>query len=107
MARLDPATGALAEYVIAAPQLTKAQGKPPAPAYATVSNWPDRKVRGAVHFVLSREVAGSARLAVGSERFTLVTKGRNAWAKDAAGNVSLSRSASVTITTGCPAQAVQ
>lgn len=28
VARLDPATGAVAEYVIAAPQLTKAQGKP-------------------------------------------------------------------------------
>jgi hypothetical protein len=46
----------------------------------TVSNWPERKVRGAVHFVLSREVAGSVRLAVGDKRFTLVAKGRNAWA---------------------------
>ena len=64
--------------------IAKAQGKPAAPAYATVSNWPDRKVRGALHLVLSREVAEQApvRLAVGGQRFTLVAKGRNAWAKD-------------------------
>lgn len=63
--------------------IAKAQGSPPAPAYATVSNWPGKQVRGAVHFVLSREVAGSARLAVGDRRFALVAKGRNAWPKDA------------------------
>ena len=33
--------------------IAKAQGSPAAPAYATVSNWPDRKVRGAVYLVLS------------------------------------------------------
>ena len=65
--------------------ISKAQGKPPAPAYATISTWPERKVRGAVHLVLSREVAekASARLVVGNTRFTLVAKGRNAWARDA------------------------
>lgn len=65
--------------------IAKAQGTPPAPAYATVSNWPERKVRGALHLVLSRAVADKAavRLAVGDKRFTLVAKGRNAWAKDA------------------------
>lgn len=64
--------------------IAKAQGSPPAPAYATVSNWPDRKVRGAVHFVLSRDVAekSGVRLVVGDKRFALVAKGRNAWAKD-------------------------
>ncbi|NCP13491.1 MAG: hypothetical protein GW858_04915 [Sphingomonadales bacterium] len=65
--------------------IAKAQGTPPAPAYATVSNWPDRKVRGAVHWVLSRDVAETrpARLVVGNQRFDLVAKGRNAWTKDA------------------------
>jgi hypothetical protein len=65
--------------------IAKAQGKPTAPAYATISTWPERKVRGAVHIVLSREVAdkAGARLVVGNTRFTLVAKGRNAWAKDA------------------------
>lgn len=65
--------------------IAKAQGKPRAPAYATISRWPGKGVRGSVHIVLSREVAAKAtvRLAVGDKRFTLVTKGRNAWAADA------------------------
>lgn len=65
--------------------IAKAQGSPPAPAYATISTWPDRKVRGALHLMLSREVAQKApvRLVIGANRFTLVAKGRNAWAKDA------------------------
>jgi len=65
--------------------IAKAQGSPPAPAYATISNWPDRKVRGALRLVLSRDVADAARvrLTLGDRRFDLVAKGRNAWAKDA------------------------
>jgi len=65
--------------------IAKAQGSPPSPAYATVSTWPDRKVRGALHLMLSREVADKApvRLVIGANRFTLVAKGRNAWASDA------------------------
>jgi len=63
--------------------IAKAQNS--ASAYATVSTWPGRKVRGAVYFALSREVAdkGKVRLAAGAARFDLVAKGRNAWAKDA------------------------
>lgn len=65
--------------------IAKAQGSPPAPAYATISNWPEKKVRGALHIVLSREAAdkSTVRLTVGGKRFTLVAKGRNAWASDA------------------------
>jgi len=69
--------------------IAKAQGSPPAPAYATIANWPDKKVRGALHLVLSRDVAGTrakgsaVRLSIGDKRFDLVAKGRNAWAKDA------------------------
>jgi hypothetical protein len=64
--------------------IAKAQGKTPAPAYATVSLWPDKGVRGAVHLVLSREVPaqGSVRLTIGDKRFDLVAKGRNAWGAD-------------------------
>lgn len=71
-------------YAIAKAQGAKVQGKPRAPAYATISTWPGKRVRGAVHIVLSREVPakGKVRLAVGDKRFTLVTKGRNAWAAD-------------------------
>jgi hypothetical protein len=71
--------------------IAKAEGKPPAPAYATISHWPERKVRGSVHIVLSREAAakGPVRLAVGDKRFELVAKGRNAWAADARGDAAI------------------
>jgi hypothetical protein len=71
--------------------IAKASGKTAALAYATVSLWPDKGVRGAVHLVLSREVAEKAkvRLAVGDKRFELVTKGRNAWAADARGDAAI------------------
>ena len=71
--------------------IAKAQGKRPAPAYATVSHWPAKGVRGAVHLVLSREVAdkGRVRLAVGGKRFDLVAKGRNAWAGDARADAAI------------------
>lgn len=71
--------------------IAKAQGKLPAPAYATISHWPGKNVRGALHIVLSREVAakGNARLAVGGKRFTLIAKGRNAWAADAQGDAAI------------------
>lgn len=71
--------------------IAKAQGTPPAPAYATISHWPTRKVRGALHIVLSREVAEKAavRLAIGDKRFDLVAKGRNAWATDARADAAI------------------
>ena len=64
--------------------IAKAQGTPPAPAYASIATWPEKKVRGQLHIVLSRPVAeaSSVRLAVGGKRFALVAKGRNAWASD-------------------------
>jgi len=75
--------------------IAKAGVKTAAPAYATVSLWPDKGVRGAVHLVLSREVADTGakgarlRLAVGDKRFDLVVKGRNAWAADARGDAAI------------------
>jgi hypothetical protein len=71
--------------------IAKAEGKPAQPAYATVSVWPDKGVRGAVHIVLSREVAAKAsvKLTVGDKRFDLVAKGRNAWAADARGDAAI------------------
>ena len=78
-------------YAIAKAQRAKEQGTPPAPAYATIANWPERKVRGTLHLVLSRAAAdkGSVRLLVGNTRFNLVAKGRNAWAKDAADDAAI------------------
>lgn len=71
--------------------VAKAQGSAPQPAYATVSLWPDKQVRGALHIVLSRDLAdkGSVRLAVGGKRFDLVAKGRNAWAADARADAAI------------------
>ena len=65
--------------------IAKADATSPVAAYATVSHWPQKQVRGAVYFALSRDVAdkSAVRLAVGDKRFDLVAKGRNAWAKDA------------------------
>lgn len=68
-------------YAIARPQTSAA-----APgASASVATWPDRKVRGQVHIVLSREAAPGSpvRLKVGSREFALIAKGRNAWGADA------------------------
>jgi hypothetical protein len=71
--------------------IAKAQGKVAAPAYATVSHWPGKQVRGAVHIVLSREVAakGNVRLTLSGKSFTLVAKGRNAWAADAKADAAI------------------
>jgi hypothetical protein len=71
--------------------IAQAQGKGPASAYATGSLWPDKRVRGAVHLVLSRDVAakGPVRLTVGDKRFTLVAKRRNAWSPDARGDAAI------------------
>ncbi len=71
--------------------IAKAQGSLPSPAYATVSLWPGTGVRGAVHLVLSREIAAQSavRLAVGGKRFDLVAKGRNAWAADGRGDAAI------------------
>lgn len=71
--------------------IAKAGGKTAPPAYATVSLWPNKGVRGAVHLVLSREVPakGSVRLTVGGKRFDLVIKGRNAWAADARADAAI------------------
>lgn len=71
--------------------IAKAEGKTAAPAYATISLWPGKGVRGGVHIVLSRETApkGTARLVVGDKRFSLIVKGRNAWAPDARGDAAI------------------
>ncbi|MDE1468434.1 invasion associated locus B family protein [Aurantiacibacter sp. D1-12] len=52
--------------------------------FASVGTWPDRNVRGQVHFRLSRELSSNPRvaLAVGGERFTLTAGEGDAWATD-------------------------
>jgi hypothetical protein len=55
-------------------------------AYATVSHWPQRQVRGQVHVRLSRSMGDDARVSLqaGGERFALSGAGRDAWAANAA-----------------------
>ena len=52
--------------------------------FATVGTWPDRNIRGQVHFRLSRELADTPRvtLALGNRRFTLTAGEGDAWATD-------------------------
>ena len=54
--------------------------------YATVGTWPERSVRGQVHFRLSRKMADRAGLSlrVGDRRFALIGGGGDAWAQDKA-----------------------
>jgi hypothetical protein len=74
-------------YAIARPQNASAAPD----AAASIATWPDRKVRGAVHIVLSRAVAEGAtvRLRMGRQTFALVAKGRNAWGADAQMDASI------------------
>lgn len=82
-------------YAIARPSNSSAAPD----AAASIAIWPERKVRGQVHVVLSRPVAEDAavRLRVGGKDFALIAKGRNAWGANArmdAAIVAAMRSAS-------------
>ena len=63
--------------------ISKAVG-PRAAGFAAVGSWPRQKVRGQVHFRLSRTRAEEAPviLNVGERRFTLVAGEADAWAAD-------------------------
>ena len=52
--------------------------------FATIATWPTRKIRGQVHFRLSRMMRSDAAitLSVGRERFSLTGGGGDAWAAD-------------------------
>ncbi|MCB2067093.1 MAG: hypothetical protein KDE15_10705 [Erythrobacter sp.] len=53
--------------------------------YASVGTWPDRRIRGQLHFHVSRELADAPRLrlVVGGSSFELTGGGSDAWAADA------------------------
>lgn len=76
-------------YAIAAaePSRNRRQFDP----FASVGTWPQRRVRGQVHFRLSRELAANPRLrlAVGGQRFELTGGGNDAWAADAAQDAAI------------------
>ena len=59
--------------------------------YASVGTWPDRRVRGQVHFRLSRELSASPRLrlAISGQRFELTGGGSDAWAANAGDDAAI------------------
>lgn len=59
--------------------------------FATLSHWPDRRIRGQVHFRLSRPRAADApvTLSIGDRRFALVAGATDAWAADARGDAAI------------------
>ncbi|MEQ1725154.1 MAG: hypothetical protein ABL882_04405 [Sphingopyxis sp.] len=77
----DPATATapLRCYAIAQPQSGGA-----AVRYVTIAYWPNARVRGQVHVRLATNARpGTAvTMRLGSQRFTLVTRGAGAWASN-------------------------
>ncbi len=59
--------------------------------YATIGIWPRAKVRGQVHFRLSRAVGPGTRidLRIGSQAIALVGSGSDAWAPDQRGDAAV------------------
>lgn len=59
--------------------------------FASVGTWPQRRVRGQVHFRLSRELAESPRLrlAIGGQRFELTGGGSEGWAVDGSDDAAI------------------
>jgi len=66
--------------------ISESAGESEPRGYASVGTWPASDVRGQLHLYLSRAVkAGtSVRLSVGTQRFDLISQGRDAWATDKA-----------------------
>lgn len=52
--------------------------------FASVASWPDRGIRGQLHIRLSRNIRDDSEvtLSMGERSFTLLARGRNAWAQD-------------------------
>ena len=66
--------------------IAQTSGRGSAQGYISVATWPKRGVRGQVHLRLSRPLAQNARarLAIGTRRFDLITRGQDAWGADKA-----------------------
>lgn len=69
-------------YAIAKPE--EVNGPDRNSAYASIGNWPAKRLYGVFHIHLSRDLAQSAEvtLRIGSRRFTLTGKGENAWSQN-------------------------
>lgn len=79
--RDPPRTGVAARcYAIAEPESANTDG-----LYATVSFWPQARVRGQVYFHFARPVSprSPATLSLDGQRFVLSVRGTGTWARDA------------------------
>lgn len=76
-------------YAIATPG-TISRGGTDKP-YVSITNWPARNIRSQVYFRLSRTPLRSASVTVtvGRKSFSLLTRGNNAWPKDAAADAAI------------------
>lgn len=76
-------------YAIALPAIKRAGNM--AEPFAAVGSWPRQRLRGQVHFRLSRTRATNAPviLNVGDRRFTLVAGPADAWASDGRGDAAI------------------
>lgn len=73
-------------YAIAMPVRKDGHG-----GFATISHWPEQRIRGQVQFRLSRGHGQSApvTLSIGDRRFALVAGAADAWAADARGDAAI------------------
>lgn len=76
-------------YAIAAAEDTRSRRE--RDAFASVGMWPLERVRGQVHFRLSRTMAATPRLrlVVGGDSFALTGSGSDAWAASAAQDAAI------------------
>lgn len=83
----DPATPRC--YAIAVPAIRRASAT--TEPFASVGTWPRQRLRGQVHFRLSRTRAPDAPviLNVGDRRFALVAGSADAWAPDGRGDAAI------------------
>lgn len=85
-------------YAIAMPE--RRTGRSDFQAFASIGTWPERRVRGQLHFRPSQALPGNAQvtLVVGDRRFALIGGGSNVWAPGSAQDEAIlaaMRSASV------------
>lgn len=84
--KAPPRCYAIAE---ADPRRTKGDWRP----FASVSNWPDRRIRSQIHIRLrkNRKPDTPVTLAIGPQKFDLVAGSADAWAPDARADVAIVR----------------
>jgi len=76
-------------YAIAAAELNRSRSD--FEAFASVGTWPQQRIRGQVHFRLSRQLSGNprVRVAIGGQRFDLTGSGSDAWAVNAGDDAAI------------------